>query len=435
MDQVENRKNLIVLAIVTIIVIYISVSVFWVIRDMDTGQTVFVISSSLPQAGDTYRENTFLEKLKDLLKFPEKVPVPIEKKVTIKGRVIYTNGNPFAYGLVELRSKPRRTYTDGDGYFIFENVEEGDHTISVLSQSLEVLASCTVNINRNLEIKDVVLKQSADGTWVLEIAVDVKALQIVLEIEQNAAGQPSGKLLIHLDVKVPEYYPPEKDPDGSTDPDKPTDPDGSIDPDKPTDPDGSIDPDKPIDPDPSIPDQPEPPVTPPGSSGGSHGGGPKPQPSAGALTVYSTEDKTGDFSKPPVPAANINIFGNNKRIAPGMTGEYRFTVDNTANPFAIYYDIDFIETNNQLNIPMKYRLKNNKTNTYVTGDLKWHTIDEIGAVTANPRAPLNMNSSSKTNYTLEWLWEDGGILDNTYGKDHAGKVVCTLTIRVSAQRK
>jgi hypothetical protein len=143
---------------------------------------------------------------------------------------------------------------------------------------------------------------------------------------------------------------------------------------------------------------------------------------------------TKDFNKAPAAAADINIFGSSKRIAPGMTGLHKVTIDNTANPFAIYYDIDILETNNSLNIPMKYRLYNNKTNRYVNGDANWHTTAEIRAVTANPAAPFSMVDSMRNDYTLEWFWDDGGISDNSIA-EHAGEVACTLTIRVSAQRK
>lgn len=389
MERREKRKNIIMLAIVTIIVIYISVSIFGVVRDIDTGQTVFVISSSLLEVGDVKQGVSPLEKIKEFFGFPEKVPVPIERNVTIKGRVIYTNGDPFAHGLMEMRSDPRRTYTDGDGYFLFENVEYGEHLINVYSDSGEVLASCTVLIKHNSNNEDAILTQLADGSRVLEVSVDVKALQILLEIGLDEFGKPIGNLVMHLGDEPSEYYTPEEEiPEGV----------------------------------PEIPDELDIPINPP-------------KPALGDLTVYSNNDAEGDFSKNPNSAANINIFGDSKRIAPGMSGEYVFTIDNTANPFPIYYDIYFIESNNELGIPMRYRLKNNKTNAYVTGDDKWHTIDKIVDVTANLNKPLDLNSSGKTNYTLEWLWEERGIEDNTYGTDHGGKVACTLTIRVSAQRK
>jgi len=247
------------------------------------------------------------------------------------------------------------------------------------------------------------LVQLSVDTFVLEVAVDVKILEIVLKIEQDGSGLPNGNLTIDPQVNVLERYNPGEQPL------------------------------------PGIPLILEPPAQqvipnpPPDIIGGGGGGGFAPQPQVWALTVYSTGDNT-DFHQAPSPAAAINIFGSGKHIAPGMTGVYKFTVNNTANPFAVYYDIDLVETNNSLNIPMKYRLQNNNTNTYVNGDSNWHTTAEIRAVTANPSVPLVMTDSMKTGYTLEWIWEDGGINDNSY-INHADEVACTLSIIVSAQRK
>ncbi|MGI6118979.1 MAG: carboxypeptidase-like regulatory domain-containing protein [Desulfosporosinus sp.] len=409
MDHAHNRKNRILLAIITMIITYIAVSVYGVIHDMATTSTVFTISSGLPPVESVERATPFLEKIKHYF-FPQaKMIVPIEKKVNIKGRVVYTNGNPYAEGLVELRSEPRHTYTDLEGYFIFENVEDGEHTVSILDQNRNVLASCGVIINRNIGIADVILVQTDVNTYILEVAVDVQVLEIVLEIERDNNGQPSGQLIIKPEVQVRERYPSGEQPDA---PDKG---------------DELPAPDSPATPSATPPETP--PATPPGSSAGSPPGTSEDN----ALTVYSTVD-TRNFARVPSPAADINVFGNGKRIAPGMSGEYKFTIDNRANPFAIYYDIDLVETNNSLNIPLKYRLYNNNTNRYVNGDADWHTIAQIREVTANPVVPLSMNDSMKTDYTLEWFWEDRGSIDNRYAA-HAGEVACTLAIRVSAQRK
>lgn len=421
MESVEKRKNLMMLAIITIIIIYIAVSVFWIIRDFEGGETVFVISSEIPQVGITTQESILWTKIKEFIKVPEpeKIVVPIERELTIKGRVVYINNNPFSNGLVELRSEPRRTYTDKEGYFTFENVEYGEHTIIVLDKNTgQILSSAKVVINCNLEIKNTRLLQLGDGTWVMEVSVDIKTLEIVLEIEQDANGNPTGNLAIHLKDQAPNFSHPDKDPEG--DKEKPGDPDK----------------DKPIDPDTPIVDETVPPVDKPDSPDEEdQGGTTEPEASAGELTVYSNDVKKGTFSKNSAQAAKINIFGNNKSIAPGMNGEYKFTVDNTANNFSIYYDINLIETDNELNIPMKYRLKNNKTNKYVTqNNKKWQTIDDIIAITANAKNPLDLGSSEKTDYTLEWLWEEGSS-DNTYGENHGGKVACTLTIKITAQRK
>lgn len=404
MEKTENRRHLLLLAIITLIVIYIAVSVYGVIRDMHSSSTVFVISSSIPISEDYQPAPTILDKLKGIFTKQDKVVVPVVRLVTIKGWVKYTNGTPFAHGMVELRSEPRTTYTDEDGFFTFENVEDGEHVINVLGANGQILASAKVSISRNMEIEESMMVQLEDGTFVLEVAVDVKVLEIFLEIEQDGEGQPTGVLVISPRYEGMEYPPEEP----------------------PTTPPEVDDPEDPVQPEPpEIADKP----------GG--GGGPGPGPGNGSLTVYSTGVSGSGkyFRQPPSPAAQINIFGNSKRIAPGMTGTYRFTVDNQANSFGIYYDINLIETNNSLDIPMKYRLMNNESRSYVTNDAKWHTPAEISQATANPAQPLSMNHRTETDYTLEWFWDDGGKIDNSFGEKHAGDVVCTLTIKVTAQRK
>jgi hypothetical protein len=394
-DRTENRRHLLLLAIITMIVIYIAVSVYGVIRDLHSNSTVFIISSSLPISEDYQPAPSILDKLKGIFTRQDKVVVPVVRLVTIKGWVRYTNGTPFAHGLVELRSEPRVTYTDSEGYFTFENVEEGEHVINVLGSQGQVLASAQVRITRNMDIEKSVLMRLEDGTYVLEVAVDVKVLEIFLEIEQDGSGEPTGNLIIDSNYEVL-VYPPE---------DEPKAPPGTGEP-----------PDK--------PDQPDRPTKP--------GGGAE-SPGAGSLQVYSTASGR-HFAQGSQPAAQINIFGDNKRIAPGMSGSYRFTVDNRANDFGVHFDINLLETNNALNIPMRYRLMDNNAKRYVNADSDWHTPAEINQATANPDQPLSMKEKSQNTYTLEWFWDDRGQIDNSWGEKHAGEVVCTLTIKVSAQR-
>ena len=409
MEKTENRRHLLLLAIITLIVIYIAVSVYGVIRDLHSNSTVFIISSSLPISEDYQPAPSILDKLKGIFTRQDKVVVPVVRLVTIKGWVRYTNGTPFAHGLVELRSEPRTTDTDADGFFTFENVEDGEHVINVLGKGGKILASAQVSISRNMEIEEAIMVQLEDGTFVLEVAVDVKVLEIFLEIEQDEWGEPTGNLILGPGYEVLEYYPPEEEPTAPPVIDEPDDPEQ-----------------------PDQPDTPEPPKDKPGGGGGSGGGS---NPGVGSLTVYSTGVSGSDYSQPPKPAAQINIFGSNKHIAPGMTGTYRFTVDNEGNDFAVYYDINLAESNNALNIPMRYRLMNNQTKSYVTGDTGWHTPAEINQATADQAKPFSMNQRSHTDYTLEWFWDDGGQIDNSFGEKHGDEVACTLTIKVSAQRK
>jgi hypothetical protein len=284
-DWTDNRRHLLLLAVISMIVIYIAVSVYGVIRDIYSNSTVFVISSGFHVSEDYQPAPTFLDRLKGIFFEPDEVQVPVQRLVIIKGWVKYTDGTPFAHGLVELRSEPRVTYTDSEGYFTFENVEEGEHVINVLGSQGQVLASAQVRITRNMDIEKSILMRLEDGTYVLEVAVDVKVLEIFLEIEQDGSGEPTGNLIIDSNYEVL-VYPPE---------DEPKAPPGTGEP-----------PDK--------PDQPDRPTKP--------GGGAE-SPGAGSLQVYSTASGR-HFAQGSQPAAQINIFGDNKRIAPGMRGSLSF---------------------------------------------------------------------------------------------------------------
>ena len=59
-------------------------------------------------------------------------------KFAITGRISFSDGSPYRYGTVELRSEPRYSKTDYDGIFIFEDVEPGKHTISAIQNGVAV---------------------------------------------------------------------------------------------------------------------------------------------------------------------------------------------------------------------------------------------------------------------------------------------------------
>jgi hypothetical protein len=66
-DWTDNRRHLLLLAVISMIVIYIAVSVYGVIRDIYSNSTVFVISSGLPMSARiTSRPLAFLDRLKGI---------------------------------------------------------------------------------------------------------------------------------------------------------------------------------------------------------------------------------------------------------------------------------------------------------------------------------------------------------------------------------
>ncbi|HBI27714.1 MAG TPA: hypothetical protein DDY25_08315, partial [Peptococcaceae bacterium] len=118
-DYRNNRKNIVQLGIIALIVVCIAVSVYGIVRDIGTKEAVLFVSSGFPGIEDVAPQVPLIDRIKNYVNPAAKVIVPVEKKVTIKGRVIYTDGTPFANGLVELRSEPRINITNQEGKFIF----------------------------------------------------------------------------------------------------------------------------------------------------------------------------------------------------------------------------------------------------------------------------------------------------------------------------
>ncbi|HVI43108.1 MAG TPA: hypothetical protein VM577_21070, partial [Anaerovoracaceae bacterium] len=169
-------------------------------------------------------------------------------------------------------------------------------------------------------------------------------------------------------------------------------------------------------------EQPEPPDTGgTGSSGGGTGGGSTPKP-----FLFEVSDSNATYFGS-TAAAQVNIFGTEKHIAPGMKGSYRFSVDNTRNSYRSLYTVNF--TNNDTlpagsKIPMVFRLK--AGNSYVAGDADWCTVNQLYQDTV-------IAGNSKVVYTLEWYWPEGGN-DNLYAElSKDTEYPYTLRIEVTAQ--
>ena len=102
-------------------------------------------------------------------------------KVTITGNVKDKDGNPLKNVIVELHSTPRTFTTDEDGYFKFDNVEEGKHTLIIKKADGTVIATKEINVIESTETKldgDTLYFNSADKGFNLNIKVDGDKLTI-----------------------------------------------------------------------------------------------------------------------------------------------------------------------------------------------------------------------------------------------------------------
>ena len=401
-DWGNRQRNAILLVMITVLILYIAVPIYGVIQDTKEGGTVFVIEGS-----DANED--FIDKIIDFMFQSNEVKVKSTYIVDLKGVVINSDKTPYSNGIVELRSKPRYTRTDQEGYFIFRSVEAGNHKIYVLDEAGNVLASCNVDLSTVEETERLVTTSFSDNTYRINVSINVQVLEIKITLKTDKDGNVQGisdlevvkadtAPLDQTDSAVPgqsDLEDPQQQDDGSTGEPEESD-------------------EEPI---PPAPDE-------KGSSGGGGGGGGS-NPTPFQLEVYDSSVAFGNTA-----AAQIDIFGKEKRIAPGMKGSSRFTIDNTRNDYRSLYSIDFTKSDTLpagSKIPMVFRLK--AGNSYVAGDAdNWLTASQLYQDTT-------IAGNSKTVYTLEWYWPDGEN-DDLYAKlDWKKNYSCTLRIEITAQKE
>lgn len=113
---------------------------------------------------------------------------------------------------------------------------------------------------------------------------------------------------------------------------------------------------------------------------------------------------------------NNSYFQDKSIIAPGVSGNYSFTVENYSDT-KIKYNIRFMEENNY-NINMVYKLKLN--GSYIVGsENQWVKYKDLC------KDGLIVNNHTNDLFTIEWKWEDNyndTIIGETEGADYKLKV-------------
>lgn len=410
----RRRKYYILSVIITIIVIYAAVPAYGIVRDISTGQHVFILSSDLPGAQMKRPVLGFFNRIYGLFSPRQKVPVPVERRVDLAGRVVYTDYTPYPGGIVELRGGPRQTRTDNEGCFLFTEVEGGAHILSVLDGAGKSLAECKVAINWTQGTGDLTLTRLPDGTYVFQVPMQVKVLEFTVFLHRGADGKVASIESIVLgfvpgDAGRPGDQTSSVHPGGAEKPAKPGGP--TVHPGAPTVP----------------PEQggggSEDSGSGSGGGGGSGNGGNASPPFDFDVLDTATRTPYGTSG-----AIKVNIFGSHKRLAPGMSGTYLFTVDNTGNRYPSLYDIEFAVKDklpDPLKIPLLYRLK--ADGVYVAGNESvWCPAPELyqKSVVAGGR---------DVEYALDWHWPEGAN-DNDFAA-YAGDPAYSysLTVRVTAQ--
>jgi hypothetical protein len=111
----------------------------------------------------------------------EDEPAAPEDTYTVSGKVTL-NGQPLANVDLELRSTLKTAKTDENGYFTFEDVEPGKHSLTALSES-RVIGYLSFDLKEDAE-SDVSLLE--DGTYTVSIDQSGAGVELNLVLNEQA---------------------------------------------------------------------------------------------------------------------------------------------------------------------------------------------------------------------------------------------------------
>jgi len=125
--------------------------------------------------------------------FPRPSPGDLSGQVSLLGVVRYTNAVPYTQGTVRLQSEPRYSGLSGEGRFRFDEVETGDHELTVLDPSGKELARRSIRVERD----------AGDRSSYIEFEQDVcvmhiKALTVEVDVELILEDDPGKELDVRL---------------------------------------------------------------------------------------------------------------------------------------------------------------------------------------------------------------------------------------------
>lgn len=399
--------------------------------------------------------------------------LPVGYQLDIRGQIFYTDGTPYAYGDVELHSNVQYATTDEIGYFEFNNIELGPHTIYVVKDG-EILSKYNITTERSDHYGDVEIVGQEDGKYKIMIPIEVTIVDLVLEIDIDNSDRTMNILMnpvqplqpgnpAETDVPYTPFIPRKTGPSGGTQesgskgatgttdspdvsdelikpgtpgdteqpglPETPTVPDKDeapgapgTSPDKPDISEVPTGPEKEI---PDIPLNPSEPVSPPVN--------PKPDRSPGLIVSDETANmkkwtvltSVDIFQERPGNTGVRTIDGKNV-IAPGATGRYIFKVKNP-EPYPVEYTISLAETDeNYPKLPLQYRLGTGISGSKYTRNDAWKKASDT-VLSSSLEA-----YGDEEFYTLEWKWASQGDAHDTLLGTQTGNEVYVLYIVIQA---
>lgn len=100
---------------------------------------------------------------------------------------IHKDGVPLMHTQVELRSKLKTDRTDTNGRFVFSDVVEGHHSLSVVDDAGRIIAYTEFRLIRDKVASGVEIEQQADGLF--DVRVSTAYAMLNLEFNQREDGR------------------------------------------------------------------------------------------------------------------------------------------------------------------------------------------------------------------------------------------------------
>ena len=107
---------------------------------------------------------------------------------TLSGTLVDGNGDPLANKTVELHSEIKTTTTDANGFYKFENVTEGDHTLYVKDEDDTEIANISITFTKSntTEYSEGVLKFEGDTKF--DLAIEDTGVEVINAIKIAGPG-------------------------------------------------------------------------------------------------------------------------------------------------------------------------------------------------------------------------------------------------------
>jgi len=102
----------------------------------------------------------------------------------LTGQVLYRQGDPCADALVRLGGSAKDSYTDSRGKFYFVDIETGEHTLEVLDQAGNTLASTVLRLDFSRD-EDVPEAEYQDSGLSFRMPEDARMLEVTLTVGED----------------------------------------------------------------------------------------------------------------------------------------------------------------------------------------------------------------------------------------------------------